>query len=1114
MNKNSWLDRPVIQGTGLTWETTLYLLIIILCLVSRLAMLGERVISHDESLHTQYSWYLYSGRGFHHNPMMHGPLVFHVTALTYWLFGDNNFTARMPVALMGTLLVAFPYLLRRYLGRYGALLASLLLLISPSINYYSRYIRMDVPAMLWAMVSLWGIFRYLEEGQARYLYVLAAGLSLMYATKEVAPIYTMIVAAFLLLLFVVQVLSGRWPRPAARQALIAALAAAGLGLVVLVAGAVGREEGVSLPPWALLGGVLTLLAMLVAAAALLYGLGRELRSYRSFDLIVLVGTLCLPFASPLLMLIASRLGQAVVARAADPALVPAFWSNLAALNLLNYQPPDIYYTLPLLALAVLAACAIGLAWDWRRWSVAAAIHTALFMVFFTTVFTNVTGIASGWIGSVGYWLPQQEVERGTQPLYYYLVILPLYDFFPLLGALGGALLMAVRGVLDKRDQGFNLLLLFLPLWTLLAWIGYSYAGERMPWISVHIALPMILLSGWLLGQIVEALDWPAVWRHYGWTLLLLLPALAAALAALWRSGQQMPFRGLELAQLQVTGNFLAALAGLGLLVALVGWLIRRLGLHNGLLLAALTVSLVLALLTVHVACRFSFVNYDRPAEFLVYAHNGPDVRTTMQQLEELSLRIAGGPQQIDVAYNLDVNSFLFYWYLRDYPNARFYGEQPTREDVQATAVIAAQEQWLIVEPYLGNDYYTFNYTHYWWPMEDYRDLTWARIREWLDDPLRRRALWRIFYDMDYTLYDQITGETHRVDDWPLQQRFRLYVRKDVAELVWGQAGVLPEPEGEMEPEAPSVPLDPYAAGWQSLAADLAWGTAGSEPGQFSWPRDVAVSADGRVYVTDSQNHRIQEFTADGEFVRAWGSHGNCGEAEVEPGTFCEPWGLAVGPDSSVYVADTWAHRVQRFTADGELLDVWGHYGEYAVDNPDGQSAFYGPRDVAVGPDGAVHVVDTGNKRVQVFTAAGEFLWQWGGSGAALGQMEEPLGLAVGPDGSLYVADTWNRRVQVVQPDGTPLLSWPISGWNNPNSDERPYVAVDDAGQAYVSDPGHYRVLVFDRNGEYLYSFGQFGFDNSSFSAPMGLAIGPDDSLYVVDAAGQRVMRFATRGQGD
>ena len=132
------LDRPVGSLVKWDWEKTLYALLIMLALVTRLWGLGDRVQSHDESIHTRYSWNLYSGRGFAHDPLMHGPLLFHATAFSYFLFGDNDYTARVPVALMGVALVAFPYLLRRWLGRTGALATSFLLLISPAITYYSR----------------------------------------------------------------------------------------------------------------------------------------------------------------------------------------------------------------------------------------------------------------------------------------------------------------------------------------------------------------------------------------------------------------------------------------------------------------------------------------------------------------------------------------------------------------------------------------------------------------------------------------------------------------------------------------------------------------------------------------------------------------------------------------------------------------------------------------------------------------------------------------------------------------------------------------------------------------------------------------------------------------
>src|SRR5690606_1332183 len=78
---------------------------------------------------------------------------------------------------------------------------------------------------------------------------------------------------------------------------------------------------------------------------------------------------------------------------------------------------------------------VGLVWNWRRWLVSAAIFYAVFAFFYTTMFTNINGLATGMIGSLGYWLEQQGVRRGSQPQYYYLaLILPFYEFLPILGS--------------------------------------------------------------------------------------------------------------------------------------------------------------------------------------------------------------------------------------------------------------------------------------------------------------------------------------------------------------------------------------------------------------------------------------------------------------------------------------------------------------------------------------------------------------------------------------------------------------------------------------------------------------------------------------------------------
>src|ERR1700747_537740 len=99
--------------------------------VFRIWDLGSRAMHHDESLHALYGWYLYVGRGYTHDPMMHGPFLFHMTALMYLLFGDSEVSFRLSFVLLGTGAIALMYFLRNELGRTGAIAAALMLAFGP-----------------------------------------------------------------------------------------------------------------------------------------------------------------------------------------------------------------------------------------------------------------------------------------------------------------------------------------------------------------------------------------------------------------------------------------------------------------------------------------------------------------------------------------------------------------------------------------------------------------------------------------------------------------------------------------------------------------------------------------------------------------------------------------------------------------------------------------------------------------------------------------------------------------------------------------------------------------------------------------------------------------------
>ncbi len=179
---------------------------------------------------------------------------------------------------------------------------------------------------------------------------------------------------------------------------------------------------------------------------------------------------------------------------------------------------------------------IGIAWDWRRWLIAAGSFWGIFVVLYTTVFTNGFGFMTGLVGSLGYWLEQQPVQRGGQPWFYYaLVQIPVYEYLPAIGVLAAivvGLVTWIRGARrghrkgaggvgvgeERRAVGFPVPF-FLGYWVFSALLAYSYAGEKMPWLTVHIALPMILLAGWAFGRFFDSIDWTAACAPVarGWT---------------------------------------------------------------------------------------------------------------------------------------------------------------------------------------------------------------------------------------------------------------------------------------------------------------------------------------------------------------------------------------------------------------------------------------------------------------------------------------------------------------------------------------------------------------------------------------------------------------------
>lgn len=231
-----------------------------------------------------------------------------------------------------------------------------------------------------------------------------------------------------------------------------------------------------------------------------------------------------------------------------------------------------------------------------------------------------------------------------------------------------------------------------------------------------------------------------------------------------------------------------------------------------------------------------------------------------------------------------------------------------------------------------------------------------------------------------------------------------------------------------------------------------------------------------------------------QFETSWGAPG------ASDGQFSNPAFIATGPDGSVYVSDSGNNRVQRFTADGAFLQSIGGAGS-------GPGQFQGPTGVGVGPDGTVYVADSGNNRVQRFDANGTFLSLWGTPGSGDGQFQGPTGVGVGPDGSVYVGDAGNARVQRFLADGTFFSSFSsqAGGFGQVQG-----VATGPDGTVYAVDNVNARVERFDAAGGALGTWGSQGTGDGQFANARGIAASPA-GVYVADQTQNRVEKFTSSG---
>ena len=310
--------------------------------------------------------------------------------------------------------------------------------------------------------------------------------------------------------------------------------------------------------------------------------------------------------------------------------------------------------------------------------------------------------------------------------------------------------------------------------------------------------------------------------------------------------------------------------------------------------------------------------------------------------------------------------------------------------------------------------------------------------------------------------------------------------------------------------------------------------------ELAVPAEVAVGPDGSVYIVEEVGQRVRKVDVSGIIttVVGIGTKGYSGDGGPATAAMLnDPYGIALAPDGSLYIADRSNHRIRRVDANGIITTVAGT-GIYGFSGDGGLATLAKlnqPFGVALGPDGSLYIADSSNERIRrvgldgiITTIAGNGSGGFAGDGgpATQAQLANPWRVTVGPDGSLYIVDKYNNRIRRVGTDGiiTTVAGNGTAGYSGDggpatqaqlNAPEDVAVGLD--GTLYIADANNYRVRWFGSDGIINTVAGNGARDFSGdgglairarLDEPVGIAIAPDGSFYIADWFNQRVRRVS------
>ncbi len=279
------------------------------------------------------------------------------------------------------------------------------------------------------------------------------------------------------------------------------------------------------------------------------------------------------------------------------------------------------------------------------------------------------------------------------------------------------------------------------------------------------------------------------------------------------------------------------------------------------------------------------------------------------------------------------------------------------------------------------------------------------------------------------------------------------------------------------------------------------------------PYDVVVDSSGNLFVTQHNPFFSQVYRYDSSliFQQSYGTEGF--PYLTDDNHYNRPSGVAVGNDDSIYIIEGKGQRLIKLNSDGVFQWMKGEPGILSDDN----DHFSNPQDVDSDINGWVYAADSGNCRIQIYDADGNYINTLNGyCGNGAGEFGYAEGVAIAPSGNIYVADSDNACVQVYDNNlvfQASLTQTGSVGGNLPFT----YIVdidVDNSGNIYLVDSDQHVVHIFNSSLEYQRSLGEYGVESNDFgyfSYPEAVTVDDEGRIYVADKNGNRIQVFDNNG---